>query len=337
MATIHDVAREANVSSTTVSRYLNKRIELPPTTAQRIEAAVAKLVYRPNVLARRLSIGRTETIGLVAPNIREPFFTQLAYAVEEEADRHGYTTYMSSTRNDREREIASIHRLHDRHVDGLIMMTNTLDDGTLAGLIGKERNVVLVDEDIPEVDAPRFFVENERGTYEATRHLIEAGHRNVAYIGGPKGLLSVEERLTGYLRAMREAGLPVREDLIRLGSFTQEFGRQAIGELLVGGNPPTAIFASCECLTIGAMMGLRQNAVSIPDEMSFVAFDDTPMTELMQPSLTTVRQPVEDLGRQSFLALLALLTGARPPMLTRLPVELIRRGSVAAPRKRDLH
>lgn len=324
------------MSSTTVSRYLNNRIELPLATSQRIDAAIAKLNYRPNIMAKRLSTGRTEAIGLVAPNIRDPFFAELAYAVEDEADRHGYTILMSSTRSDREREIASLNRLHDRHVDGLIMMTNTLDDGTLAGLIGKRHNVVLVDEDIPDVDAPRIFVENERGAYEATRHLIEAGHRDIAYIGGPKGLLSVEERLAGYLRAMGEAGLPVREDLIRLGAFTQEFARQAIGELLVSGAPPTAIFASCECLTIGALMGLRQNAVSIPDEMSFVAFDDIPMTELMQAPLTMVRQPVEDLGRQSFLALFALLTGAQPPMLTRLPVELIRRGSVAPPRQRDL-
>jgi LacI family transcriptional regulator len=336
MATIHDVAQEARVSSTTVSRYLNRRIELPLTTSLRIDAAIAKLNYRPNIIAKRLSTGRTESIGLVAPNIREPFFAELADAVEDEADRHGYTISMSSTRNDREREIASLNRLHDHHVDGLIMVTNTLDDGTLAGLIAKQDNVVLVGEDIPDVAAPRIFVENERGAYEATRHLIEAGHKDIAYIGGPQGLLSVEERLAGYLRAMRDAGLPIREELVRLGSFTQEFGRQAIGELLVSRDPPTAIFTSCECLTIGAMMGLRQNAVSIPDEMSIVAFDDIPMTELMQPALTAVRRPFDDLGRHSFLALFALLTGAEPPMLTRLPVELIRRASVAPPRQRDL-
>lgn len=336
MATIHDVAHEARVSSTTVSRYLNHRIELPAATAQRIDAAIAKLDYRPNIIAKRLSTGRAEAIGLVAPNLREPFFTGLAAAVEDEADRHGYSIFMSSTRSDRDREIASLNRLHDRHFDGLIMMTDRPDDGTLAKLIDKRHNVVLVDEDVPGVAVPRVFIENERGSYEATRHLIEAGHRDIAFIGGPRGLLSVEERLRGYLRAMREAGQAVREELVRTGSFAQEFARQTIGDLLIDARPPTAIFASNENLTMGALMGLRQNAVSIPDEMSFVAFDDTPMTGLVQPALTTVRQPVEDMGRHGFLALLALLTGAEPPMLTRLPVELVRRGSVTAPRKRAL-
>ena len=123
MATIHDVARSAGVSPTTVSRYLNNRIELPSSTASRIDAAILRLDYRPNVLAKRLSTGRSDAIGLVTPEIREPFFAELASAVEDEADRHGYTIFMSSTRSDRAREIAAINRLHDRHVDGLIMMT----------------------------------------------------------------------------------------------------------------------------------------------------------------------------------------------------------------------
>src|SRR5690606_19273429 len=169
----------------------------------------------------------------------------------------------------RDREIASLNRLHDRHFDGLIMMTDRPDDGTLAKLIDKRHNVVLVDEDVPGVAVPRVFIENERGSYEATRHLIEAGHRDIAFIGGPRGLLSVEERLKGYLRAMREVGQSVREELVRTGSFAQEFARQSIGDLLIDAQPPTAIFASNENLTMGALMGLRQNAVSIPDEMSF--------------------------------------------------------------------
>jgi LacI family transcriptional regulator len=125
MATIHDVAQDAGVSPTTVSRYLNNRIELPSTTAARIDAAIRRLDYRPNLLAKRLSTGRTEAVGLVTPEIREPFFAELASAFEDEADRHGYTVFISSTRSDRDREIASLKRLHDGHVDGLLMMTNT--------------------------------------------------------------------------------------------------------------------------------------------------------------------------------------------------------------------
>lgn len=333
MATIHDVALDAKVSPTTVSRYINNRIDLPAATAARIDAAIAKLDYRPNLLAKRLSTGRTEAIGLVAPEIREPFFAELASAVEDEADRHGYTIFMSSTRSDRQREIASLNRLHDRHVDGLIMMTNTPDDGTLARLIGERRNVVLIDEDIPGVQVPRVFVENEIGAYAATRHLIDAGHQRIAYIGGPHGLYSVEQRRAGFLRAMQEAGLEVLPEHMAGGSFAREFARQATLDFLKTATPPTAIFGSNDYIVIGIMQGLRQAGVPVPQKMSIVGFDDMPLTELFSPPLTAVRQPIEALGRQGFQALYSLLSGQQPPMLTMLPVQLIERESVAEPRK----
>lgn len=148
MATIHDVAQQAGVSPTTVSRYLNNRIALPATTSARIDAAIRKLDYRPNVLARRLSTGRTEAIGLAMPTIRDPFHAALAAAVEEEADRRGYTVFINATRGDRDREIAAINRLHDRHADGLIMLIDGPDDGTLTRLIGRQRDVLLVREEM---------------------------------------------------------------------------------------------------------------------------------------------------------------------------------------------
>lgn len=336
MATIHDVAQDAGVSSTTVSRYLNNRIELPHATSSRIDAAIARLDYRPNLLAKRLSTGKTEAIGLVVPEIREPFFAELASAVEDEADRHGYTILMSSTRSDRTREIASLNRLHDRHVDGLVMMTNTPDDGTLAALIGRRRNVVLIDEDIPGVKVPRVFVDNVGGAHAATRHLIEAGHRRIAFIGGPIGLFSAEERYAGYLKAMTEAGLSISDDLIRRGSFAPDVARAAAVTFAQRKDAPTAIFASSDYIAIGTILGLRQADVSVPSQMSLVSFDDMPLIELFNPPLTAIRQPIEALGRQGFQALFALLNGQKPKMLTRLPVSLIERESVAAPRKGGL-
>ena len=250
MATIHDVALDAGVSPTTVSRYLNHRIELPASTSARIDAAILKLNYRPNVLARRLSTGKTEAIGLVTPEIREPFFAELASAVEDEADRHGYTIFMSSTRSDREREIAALRRLDDRHVDGLVMMTNTPDDGTLAKLIGRRRNVVLVDERHSGRQRARIFVENTEGAYEATRHLIEHGHRTIGYIGGegPAYRRGAARRLS----ARHEGGWPnrsARPDAAR--QFSPEVARQAVLDFMAAAEPPTAIFASSDYIGIG--------------------------------------------------------------------------------------
>jgi LacI family transcriptional regulator len=336
MATIHDVAQDAGVSPTTVSRYLNHRIELPPATSARIDAAIARLDYRPNLLAKRLSTGKTEAVGLVTPEIREPFFAELASAFEDEADRHGYTVFISSTRSDRKREIASLERLHDRHIDGLVLMTNTPDDGTLARLIGRRKNVVILDEDIPGVTAPRLFVENTEGARLATRHLIEAGHTKIAYLGGPRGLFSVVERHEGFQQAMAEAGLPVRPDYVALGGFDPELARATTLKFLALPEPPTAIFASSDYLAIGAVMGLRDAGVSVPDDVSLIGFDDMPLGALLTPPLTAIRQPVEQIGRQGFQLLLQLLNGKTPPALTRLPVDLIRRQSVGAPRTKDL-
>ena len=334
MATIHDVAHNAGVSATTVSRYLNNRIELPPATTARIDAAIAKLDYRPNLLAKRLSTGKSEAIGLVIPEIREPFFAELASAVEDEAERHGYTIFMSSTRGDRRREIECLNRLHDRHVDGLVMMTNTPDDGTLAALIGPRKNVVLIDEDIPNASVPRVFVDNEPGAHRATRYLIDAGHGEIAYLSGPDRLFSVEERRTGFLRAMREAGLSARPDLMRGGSFSPDLARAAVLTMLELPKPPTAIFASSDYLAIGTMRAIRQKGLRIPDDISLIGFDDMPLTDIFDPPLTAIRQPVEQLGRTGFQRLYALMTGKRPPRITRLAVELIERQSVAPPRRR---
>jgi LacI family transcriptional regulator len=213
------------------------------------------------------------------------------------------------------------------------MMTSTDDsDGMLKRLIGNRRNVVLVDGDIPDVGVPRVLVENERGTYDGTRHLIEAGHRKIAYLGGTVGVPVVEERRAGYLRALRDAGISVRDEFIRIGSYAREAAKQAVLDLLAMHDPPTAIFASSDNLTVGAILGLRSAGVSVPDEISMVAFDDVPMTELWQPPLTSIRQPIEALGRKGFLTLYSLLQGGQPPMVTRLPVELVERESVGPPR-----
>lgn len=328
MATLSDVASEAGVSPTAVSRHLNNRIALPQATRERIDAAIAKLNYRPNLLAKRLSTGRTEAIGLVTPEISNPFFAELAAAVEADAQLHGYAVYMSSTQGDRLREIDAIQRLHDQHVDGLIMMTNQPDDGTLAALLSLQQNVVLLDEDIPGVLLPRIFVENEQGGYLATRHLIEAGHRDIAIVSGPQNLMSVQERLEGFERAMAEAGLAVGDRRVLLGDYSREHGRIAGAALFAGASRPTAVLACSDYIAIGILAVARQVGVRVPQDISLVGFDDMPFAELVDPPLTTVRQPITEMGRAAFRQLLALMNHTDVVPLTRLPVELIIRQSV---------
>jgi LacI family transcriptional regulator len=330
MATIRDVAREAGVSPATVSRYLNRNIELPAETAGRIDAASKRLDYRPNLLAKRLSLGSSETIGLVTPEIANPFFAALAAAAEAEARRAGFSILLSSTGGDLEMEAASIDRLAARHVDGLLVLTNRVDDGRLRDLIDGRTDVVVLDEDVPGARVTRIFVENEAGARDATRHLIAAGHRRIAHIGGPEQLLSTEERFAGFARAMAEAGLPVEDGLVRFGAYERDFGRDATRAILANGRP-TAVFTGSDYIAIGVLEELAAHGLSVPGDLSLASFDDMPFADLLSPPITTVRQPIEALGRLGIRTLLAQIRGEETPPIQRLPTELVIRKSVGPP------
>ncbi len=336
-STIRDVALEAGVSPATVSRFLNNTIELPEATGRRITAAVARLNYRPNLLAKRLSLGSSQMIGLVTPDIANPFFAALAAAAEDEASRLGYSVLLSSTLGARAREIANIEQLAARHVDGLIIMTNRPDDGSLAGYLAGRRDVVLLDEDIPGADVPKIFVENEVGAYAATRHLIEAGHRAIGHIGGPVDLFSARERHAGFARAMAEAGLPIADEHVFLGRYEQSWGSAAIRAFMSERKPPTAVFTSSDYIAIGALKALREMGLSVPADLSIVSFDDMPFADLLDPPLTTVRQPADEMGRRGVRALIGLIKGEFVAPQQRLPTELIQRHSVGLRRSRPIN
>jgi len=332
--TIRDVAELADVSKATVSRYLNGSLALPPETAKRVDDAVIALNYRQNSLARRLSLGSSETIGLAMPEVANPFFAELADAVEEAASESGYGLALCITRNKLERETLYLRWLDTRHLDGLIFATNRPDDGSLRSLIGERANIVLVDEDVPGTDVPKVFVDNVEGSYLATRHLLDAGHRRIAHVTGPDTLFTVQERLEGYRRALAEAQVPFDADLVRYGSYDRRFGRAVGADLITCAQPPTAVFATSDYIAVGVLDALRERALDVPAYMSIVGFDDMEFASLLMPPITTVRQSAAELGRTGVALLVAMLTGqaTASPTVRRLPVELIERASVGPPR-----
>jgi LacI family transcriptional regulator len=332
-STIRDVAEHANVSKATVSRYLNGSLTLPPDTARRIDAAIVELNYRQNSLARRLSLGSSETIGLAMPDVANPFFAEIADEVELAASERGFGLSLCITRNELKRESLYLSWLDTQHLDGLILVSNRPDDGSLRELIGKRRNIVLIDEDIPGTDVPKVFVDNVQGGYLATRHLIRAGHTRIGHVSGPQTLFTVQERFDGYRRALSEANLPFDPDLVRFGSYERHFGEAALCELLALSDAPTAIFASSDYLAVGMLEALRDRGIEVPRDMSIVGFDDMEFTSLLMPPISTLRQSARDLGRKGVEMLLARLAGDAPSTVHRLPVRLIERASVAPPRK----
>jgi LacI family transcriptional regulator len=329
--TISDVAERAGVSKATVSRYLNGSLVLPPETATRVDDAVVALNYRQNSLARRLSLGSSETIGLAMPEVANPFFAELADAVEAAASGFGYGLALCITRNKLEREALYLRWLDTRHLDGLVFATNRPDDGLLRTMIGERNNVVLVDEDVPGTRVPKVLVDNVEGGYLATRHLIDAGHRRIAHVTGPRDLFTVRERLEGYRRALAGAGISLDPTLLHFGAYDRRFGHAAAAALIAQQEAPTAVFAASDYIVAGILDALRERGLSVPSDLSIVGFDDMEFASLLMPPITTLRQSAGELGRTAVTLLVDMLNG-RPPAPTlvhRLPVRLVERASVA--------
>ncbi|WP_419690284.1 LacI family DNA-binding transcriptional regulator [Burkholderia theae] len=334
--TISDVAKLAAVSKATVSRYLNGTLVLPDSTATRVNDAIETLNFRQNSLARRLSLGSSETIGLAMPDVANPFFAELADEVEEAVRERGYGLSLCITRNLIEREAYYLNWVDTRHLDGLILVSNRPDDGQLRKLIDDRANIVILDEDVPGTNVPKVFVDNVEGGYLATKHLLDAGHRRIAHVTGPQFLYTVGERLKGYRRALKEAGVAFDPSLVRYGTYERAFGRAVTAELLAIDDPPSAVFAASDYLAIGILEALRESGRAVPEDISLVGFDDMEFASLLMPPITTMRQPARELGRAAVDALVGALTSESDDVgsrsVQRLPVRLIERASVAPPK-----
>lgn len=321
------------MSVTTVSRLLNGSLTLPIGTVERIHKAIRDLNYRPNPHARSLSLGRSEAVGLILPDIGNPFFAQLAASVEAAADAHGLALILCATLNRPNRELAYIERLWRTRVDGLLFITNHGDDGTLATAINQVRGIILLDEDVADTTVPKIFCDNEQGGLLATQHLMEAGHRRIAFVGGPEDVSSARERAAGFRWAIAAGRQHILTDEI-YGTYTVEHGRNAMRALLARPDPPSAVFASSDEIAAGCLETVRDAGLSVPDDMSLVTFDDVNPLHLFHPPLTAIRQPVGAMGRRGVEMVVAQAQGRAPDLtVKRLPVELVVRSSVAPPPK----
>ena len=331
VASLRDVAQAAGVSVTTVSRFLNGSLDLPDRTRTAVEAAILQLNYLPNPHARRLSRGRSDTIGLVIPDVATPFFATLMAAVEAEADRRGLGLTLHATLNRGERELSYLQAVRRNQVDGLIFVTNHPDDGSLAAAINASGQVVVLDEDVAGTTVPKLFCDNDHGGYLAGRHLAEAGHRRALFIGGVDAMLSGARRFAGFQRAMTEVwGDDARIERYE-GEYSTDFGRRAAKRMLESDPKPTAVFATSDEITIGVLEVLNAAGVRVPQDISLVGFDDVGPLHLFAPAVTAVRQPVRALGIRA-LALLLDTDWTDPTKLPPeeiMPVTLITRNSVA--------
>jgi LacI family transcriptional regulator len=314
-----------------VSRYLNKKISLPETSARRIEEAKERLNYQPNATARNLILGQTRMLGLIVPDITNPFFSTLASAVEAEAFELGYSVLLCNTHTDTRREYYYLDLLSGDRVDGILFLSNNASDVGLRERLGRRTDVVVLDEDTPGVQAPKVFSENENGGYLATRHLLEQGHPHVAYVGGSADLYSAQERFQGYLRALTEFGVAPDPHLHFHGAYAYDYGASVFRSIQDVTPWPSAVFAASDYIAVGILNAAAEAGVRVPEDLSLVGFDDVPFARVLRPPLTTIRQPIERLGQCGTRLLIELLENKGSPAPhdpLYLPVELVVRSSV---------
>jgi len=310
-ATIRDVAARAGVSVATVSRVVNRSPHrVSPATQRRVQAAVQALAYESNIIARGLKKRSTRSVALIVPDISNPFFPAIARGIEDVARARGYAVLLCNTYEDLERERAYLDLLAKRMVDGLVFATAGSNTRHLRALRREGRPVVLVARDVAGVRIDTVLVDNFRGEFEATTHLLGLGHRRIAHITGPRSLHVASERRRGYLQALEAAGVPRSDAVIVEGDFAAEGGRQAVQHLLERGVRFTAVAAANDLMAIGAMEALRHAGRRIPQDVAVVGFDDITFASLVSPALTTVAQPKYRMGQLAMERLLELMDGA---------------------------
>ena len=332
-ATIFDVARVAGVSYSTVSRVVNGHEHIRDETRLRVQAAMAELGYVAHVSARTLATGRSRMVGLLVQEVESPFFLGVIRGVDQQVSATGYDFLLCTTHDRREKEAEYVARLSHGMVDGLmIILPRGLPD-YVGQLRAETFPFVLIDYD---ADAPGCNVinaANRDGTRVALRYLLDLGHRRIGFITGTLATGSAQERLTAYREVLTTAGIPIDPALIVDGDFLEPRGRTAAHELLALPEPPTAIFASSDAAAFGVLRAALERKIDVPRDLSVIGFDDIPEATWAAPALTTVRQPLREMGRAAARRLMEILAEPDlPPQRVTLDTELIVRGSTGRPR-----
>jgi LacI family transcriptional regulator len=320
--TVIDVARVAGVSASTVSRILNGTARVADSKRTAVEAAIRQLDFRPNLSARSLKMGTTMTVGILAQDIESPFFTRAMRGIEEGLADSGYAPIIVSGHWNAVEEAQRIRLLMARRIDGLVILTGHLADEQIVEFARHQPIVVTGRKLQRHENLVATWLDQTEAGYLATRHLISLGHRRIAHIAGPRDHADAVDRLAGYHRAHEEANLAPDPALVTQGDFLESGGLLAMNRLLDSGTSFTAVFAANDQMSYGARMALYRRGIRVPDDVSIVGVDDLPASAYVTPPLTTVRQPIYEIGLFAARALLHML-GQRVEPVDVPPLELI--------------
>lgn len=304
MATIYEVAALAGVSLSSVSRVMNNHPHVSEKTKIIVNAAMKELGYRPNSVARSLASKRSDCIGILVSELHGPFYGDMLSGIESELRTAGKHAIITAGHSDEATEKAGIDFLIDRNCDAIILLVDALSDDYLIKLSKGSTPIVVINRHITEIDKNCFYLDNFLGGYLATKHILEYGHKDIAYISGPLMKQDTTDRLNGHKKALTEFGIEFNEELFYEGTYLIESGKEGVNHLLKKQLPFTAIICANDEMASGAMKNIRDNDMAIPDDCSIIGFDNSFFTEYLHPQLTTVNYPIKDMAKMSALWIL---------------------------------
>lgn len=307
--TIKDISKKAGVSYATVSRALNNLPEVNEDTKKRIIKIANEMGYQPNAIAQGLVKSETKTIGLMIPDITNPFFPEVAIGVEEAASKAGYTVFLINTNWDEERELNSFKVLFQKQIDGLIIAPSSENVSHLEKILNKEFKITFIGRNLDYKGSTSIIINNVIGSWMAVKHLINKGHKNIAFLGGQKELSMNQERLKGYKNALKDYGLEINEELIKFDNLKREGGYHLTRRLIESGLKFSAVVTANDLLALGAIQAIKENGLSIPSDVAVIGFDDIELASLPEIQLSTVAQPKYEMGRLAFETLLKQIKG----------------------------
>ncbi|MFC0904092.1 LacI family DNA-binding transcriptional regulator [Clostridium sp. MT-14] len=327
-ASIKDVAREAGVSIATVSRVLNDVDVVNEETKKRVLAAIKKLGYRPNIVARSLKTQRTRTIGIIIPDISNQFYPEIVRGAEDVANIYDYNIMLCNTDLNIEKEMEYLKVLKEKMVDGVLYMSNSLEPNILELIKQLEFPMVLVESTNKKENIPSVTIDNEKAAYDGVAYLIKKGNKKIAYIGAGEDTVNASAvRYKGYKRALEENNLKLDRDKIYFTSSKAKNGYKGINEILNKAKIDS-IFCTSDEIAIGVINALRDNGISVPDDIDVMGFNNIYLASIFYPKLTTVSQPIYDMGSVGMRMLIKMINKEELKEINYvLPHELIERDS----------
>ena len=330
--TIFDVAKEAGVSYSTVSRVVNNFQFVKAETRERVQAAMDKLGYVANVKARSLAGGRSQMLGLLLYDFESSYQVEIVRGIDAEVSALNYDLMLYTTHHRRQKESTLVAKLTQGLVDGLLIVLPSNLEAYLEDLDGRNFPYVLIDHAGAGISSNTVKATNWQGSFEAVTYLADLGHQRIGFVQGVMTVDSAQERLAGYKAALAEHGLAMDTTLIQPGDFDWQSGYEATHSFLAMSHPPTAVIASSDVCAFGVMEGFLEKGLRVPEDVSVIGFDDIPEATTVRPSLTTVRQDLRQMGRIATRMLVDCIDN--PDHTTQqieLPMELIIRESTAPP------